>query len=259
MSTASALTARDRCWRFYWRMRGHIAPQLEFSQAIYERALADTVAGQRWLDVGCGHALLPSWRAPQAERLVRSVKQVVGADVDHDSLKAHPNIRQRVRSDGQTLPFRDGSFDVVTANMVLEHVEDPHRLLSEVYRVLAPGGVFLAHTPNLRGYATLLATLIPGGVKPRLASWLHGRAEADVFRTHYRINSEAAIRRAASHAGFADVTVRHLVSDAQLVMVPPLVVFELLLIRLLMTRPLRRFRMYVIASMRKPIAGAGSA
>jgi hypothetical protein len=48
------------------------------------------------------------------------------------------------------------------------------------------------------------------------------------------------------------VTVRHLVSDAQLVMIPPLVVLELLMIRLLMTRPFRRFRIYLIAAMEKP-------
>ena len=83
---------------------------------------------------------------------------------------------------------------------------------------------------------------------------VHGRAEADVYRTYYRINSEDALRQTAARAGFSRVTVRHLVSDAQLVMVPPLVVLELLMIRLLMTRPFRRFRIYLIAAMEKPAA-----
>ncbi len=249
-----AVSVRDRRFRFYWRMRDRIAPHLEFTQAIYERVLNDAVQMQRWLDVGCGHNLLPSWRAPQADRLVRSVRQVVGVDYDHAALVQHPNISQRVRADITTLPFRDGCFDVVTANMVLEHVKDPDQLLSEIYRVLAPGGIFLAHTPNLRGYATFLAWLIPEAVKPRLVRWLHGRAEADVYRTYYRINSEAAVRKAAARAGFSRVTVRHLVSDALLVMIPVLVVPELLMIRLLMTPPLRRFRVYLIAAMEKPAA-----
>jgi ubiquinone/menaquinone biosynthesis C-methylase UbiE len=251
-ATQPTVSLRDRRFRFYWRMRAHIAPRLEFSQAIYERVLADAVPSRRWLDVGCGNKLLPAWRAPQAERLVRSVKHVVGVDYDHESLTQHRNISERVRADITTLPFRDGSFDVVTANMVLEHVKDPDRLLSEIFRVLAPGGVFIAHTPNLRGYATVLARLLPEAVKPRIVGWLHGRAEADVYRTYYRINSESALRQTAARAGFSRVTVRHLVSDAQLVMIPPLVVLELLMIRLLMTRPFRRFRIYLIAAMEKP-------
>jgi SAM-dependent methyltransferase len=238
-----AVSVRDRRFRFYWRMRDRIAPHLEFSQAIYERVLDDAVRMQRWLDVGCGHNLLPSWRAPQADRLVRSVRQLVGVDYDH-----------AVRADITTLPFRDGCFDVVTANMVLEHVKDPDQLLSEICRVLVPGGIFIAHTPNLRGYATFLAWLIPEAIKPRLVRWLHGRAEADVYRTYYRINSEAAVRKAAARAGFSRVTVRHLVSDALLVMIPVLVVPELLMIRLLMTPPFRRFRVYLIAAMEKPAA-----
>lgn len=251
--TQPTVSLRDRRFRFYWRVRGRIAPRLEFSQAIYERVLEDAVRSQgRWLDMGCGNKLLPSWRAPQAERLVRSVKQMVGVDYDHASLRQHRNISQRVRADVTTLPFRDGAFDVVTANMVLEHVKDPDQLFREICRVLAPGGVFIAHTPNLRGYATMLARAIPEAVKPRLVGWLHGRAEADVYRTYYRVNTEAALRHTAARAGFSRVTVRHLVSDAQLIMIPALVVLELMVIRLLMTRPFRRFRIYLIAEMEKP-------
>ena len=252
-ATATAATVRQRRFDFYWRMRARIAPRLEFSQAIYERVLRETVAGRgRWLDLGCGHQLLPSWRAAEAERLARSVGQLVGADYCLDSLRQHGNINQRVRADITSLPFRDGAFDVVTANMVLEHVKDPAQLFQEISRVLAPGGIFVAHTPNRGGYATVLARLVPEVVKPRLVGWLHGRPESDVFRTYYRVNTERALEQAASAAGLGAVKVRHLVSDAQLVMIPALVVLELLAIRLLMTRPFRRFRIYLIASMQKP-------
>jgi ubiquinone/menaquinone biosynthesis C-methylase UbiE len=254
-ATGQAASVRERRFKFYWRMRDRIAPQLEFSQAIYERVVSQTAAGKgRWLDVGCGHQLLPDWRAPEAERLARSVKHLVGVDYCHESLTQHENIRDRVRANITSLPFRDGAFDLVTANMVLEHVRNPQHLFSEISRVLAPGGVFLSHTPNLWGYATVLARLVPEAIKPRVVGWLHGRAEADVFRTHYKVNTEAAMREAASRAGFTRVRVTHLVSDAQLVMVPSLVVLELLAIRLLMTRPFRRFRMYLITSMQKPAA-----
>ena len=251
--TTHADSTRDRCFRFYSKASRQIAPGLEYAQSIYERVLSDAVrTRERWLDVGCGHQVLPAWRASEEVRLTRSVRRAVGVDYDHLSLRQHATIRHRVRADIETLPFRDGSFDLVTANMVLEHVAKPHRLVTEICRILEPGGLFLAHTPNVSGYITVMARMVPESVRPRLAGWLHNRPEADVFPTHYRINSETALRRTGTEAGFSRVTVRYLVSDAQLVMLPPLAVLELFAIRMLMTRPLRLLRPYLIAMMEKP-------
>jgi SAM-dependent methyltransferase len=47
------------------------------------------------------------------------------------------------------LPFADQSFDAVCANQVLEHVHDLGLALSEIARVLRPGGVFISITPTL--------------------------------------------------------------------------------------------------------------
>jgi len=244
---------RDRCFNLYWRMRDRITPGLEYTQAVYERVLARAVNGETcWLDLGCGHQILPPWRLEEELQLARSAKRVVGADYDLASLKAHVSIRERVRSDIERLPFRAETFDLVTANMVVEHVADPERLLKEVWRILKPGGRFIMHTPNRRGYNTVAARLLPEFVKPRLALLLSGRPEADVFRTYYRLNSERTLRQLAGRAGFSAVSVDYLVSDAQLVIVPPLAAVELLLIRALMTRPFRRLRMYLIAELQKP-------
>ena len=46
------------------------------------------------------------------------------------------------------MPFEDGSFDVVTANEMIEHIEDHDAFIEEVKRVLQPGGMFLVSTPN---------------------------------------------------------------------------------------------------------------
>ena len=47
------------------------------------------------------------------------------------------------------LPFRDASFDVVTAKHTLEHVRTPKQALGEVARVLRPGGVALIIVPDV--------------------------------------------------------------------------------------------------------------
>ena len=53
---------------------------------------------------------------------------------------------------GEHLPFRDESFDLITSNMVIEHMREPKLAFHEMYRVLAPGGTILLHTPNLANY-----------------------------------------------------------------------------------------------------------
>jgi 2-polyprenyl-3-methyl-5-hydroxy-6-metoxy-1,4-benzoquinol methylase len=49
---------------------------------------------------------------------------------------------------GETLPFSDESFDLVTLDSVLEHVQDPLRVIEEVSRVLRPKGIAYLVTPN---------------------------------------------------------------------------------------------------------------
>jgi SAM-dependent methyltransferase len=53
-------------------------------------------------------------------------------------------------ADAHDLPFPDGSFDLVIAAAVLEHVADPQRCEAEMRRVLAPGGHVFADTPFLQ-------------------------------------------------------------------------------------------------------------
>ncbi|MFL6257460.1 MAG: hypothetical protein ACJ74T_20840, partial [Pyrinomonadaceae bacterium] len=64
---------------FYGRARRRIAPRLLYSQEVYEQALDEYVAdGAVWLDLGCGHQVLPPWRAEQERRLVGRCRAVVG-------------------------------------------------------------------------------------------------------------------------------------------------------------------------------------
>lgn len=63
--------------------------------------------------------------------------------------------------DGRTIPFEDGSFDVVYSSNTLEHVEDLTRMHSEIARVLKPGGKSIHIMPShgWRAWTTLTAPL----------------------------------------------------------------------------------------------------
>jgi SAM-dependent methyltransferase len=52
--------------------------------------------------------------------------------------------------------FPDNSFNAVLASHLIEHVNNPAGLVSEAYRILAPGGVFIVTTPNIGGFQAKL-------------------------------------------------------------------------------------------------------
>ena len=52
--------------------------------------------------------------------------------------------------DVQSMPdYRDGTYDLVVLDQILEHVRDPWRAVREVHRILKPGGICIATTPFL--------------------------------------------------------------------------------------------------------------
>jgi len=67
-----------------------------------------------------------------------------------DDVKKNPALRDHIRQiapDGR-LPFADARFDAVTSNMVFEHIADFEQSVSEIARVLKPGGLFVALFPS---------------------------------------------------------------------------------------------------------------
>ncbi len=220
-----------------------IIPNLKHSQRVYEQVLGEHTDQQvRWLDLGCGRRVFFPWRVQQELEVVRRCKLVVGLDLDLPSLLDHRSIPLRVAGDISQLPFRDCSFDLVTANMVVEHLDRPDAQFREVRRVLRPGGIFILHTPNSWGYATMAARLIPECLKKKLIWLLQDREEQDVFKTFYRANTRKGIDAIAKATDFRVRRAQMLASGAQTLAIPPLVFFELLWLKLLMSDMLAPLR-----------------
>jgi SAM-dependent methyltransferase len=109
----------------------------------------DLVRGREVLDFGCGSGY-------GTARIAHGCKRIVGIDISADAVDY---ARGKFQADNlqfaaiapveqQPLPFADLSFDVVLSFQVIEHVPDVGRYLSEIGRVLRPGGIFVVATPD---------------------------------------------------------------------------------------------------------------
>jgi SAM-dependent methyltransferase len=133
-------------------MRVHSGEARSFIESV--RPLAEAA---RVLEVGSGaHGLIFFFGA----------RVRVGVDplaVEYRALfPAWQTEAQTVAAYGESLPFRDGSFDVVLSDNVVDHAEDPARIVSEMTRVLAPGGL-LYFTVNVHHAVYSVAASLHAG------------------------------------------------------------------------------------------------
>ena len=238
---------RKRLLRTYWWLERRITPGVKSSQDTYAQLVkAHVTDTTRWLDLGCGHQFWPEGIPGGRETACRAAL-CVGLAPDLASIRQHTALRHRVV--GLQLPFVAGSFNLVTANMVFEHLEDPVAVLTDIRRLLTPDGICIFHTTNAWYWQTVLSRYVPQSVKNWLVQLSEGRSADDVYPTHYRINTHEAVRERAQAAGFEvrEVTMLNTSSAGRILLLGPFVVLELLWIRLTQQPWLSRHRTNIIA------------
>ncbi len=177
---------------------------LTHPQVRYGAALRDLVRqGCRCLELGAGRHVLPEYAMPldAQKSLVGRAGLWVGLDPD-PNLWSHDFLVARVAGMAERLPFGSGEFDLVVANMVVEHLQNPVPVLREVRRVLKRGGRFLFHTTNLQCPFVRLASRSPQWLKNPLIRRLQYREPDDIFPTYHRLNTTGDVRRCAEASGF---------------------------------------------------------
>jgi SAM-dependent methyltransferase len=155
-----------------------------------EFMLRSVKSGDRVLDLGSGTGAFTAV-------LAEAGAQPIGAEVAETAVARaraeHPELEFRVVPIDGPLPFEDNSFDLVWSSEVIEHVADTARWLSEVRRVLAPGGRLLLTTPN-HGRLRVLV----GGVA----------AFSEPLGDHLHLYSRRSLRELLEEFGFGEVSVR---------------------------------------------------
>ena len=166
----------------------------DLSPPAFERRLgfllSEVVTGDRALDLGCGAGDFTA-------ALARAGAEAVGVDVAEAALERarsrHPEVEFRLVPFDGPLPFEDGSFDLVWSSEVIEHVADTARWLSEVRRVLVPGGRLLLTTPS-HGRVRVAV----GGVE----------RFSEPLGDHLHLYTKRSLRVLLGEFGFGSVTVR---------------------------------------------------
>jgi SAM-dependent methyltransferase len=166
------------------------APQLREYRAIYDRIIAD--APRALLDWGCGHGHAAA-ALQRAGLQVTALEYVPGVDEGHKApLPFFPEVEALYTREPVRLPFDDGSFDAALSLGVLEHVRDPEGSLSELRRVLRPGGtLYVYKLPNRYSYlerVAKLARLGHHGMLPDDTLWTPASARSALERHGFRVS-----------------------------------------------------------------------
>jgi SAM-dependent methyltransferase len=104
-------------------------------------ALGDAARG-RLIDVACGPGVVTAALAPNAASVVAfdATEQMLEKAKARCAKAGLSNVAFK-RGDAENLPFADGEFDGAVTRAAVHHFADPQRAISEMFRVLRPGGV----------------------------------------------------------------------------------------------------------------------
>jgi SAM-dependent methyltransferase len=158
--------------------------------------------GELLLDLGCGGGRHAYGALRLGARVVAldtraaelaNVRAMINAMRDTEEVLCDEQAAV-VQADALALPFADASFDKVIASEVLEHIEEDRTAMSELARVLRPGGMMAVTVPRLG---------------PEAVNWALSREYHEVEGGHVRIYRRSILLRRLQGAGLEPVTSHH--------------------------------------------------
>jgi SAM-dependent methyltransferase len=156
-------------------------------------------SGLRWLDVGCGQGALSG-----AVLAAAAPASLCAIDPSAEDLSAARSVLADSRCEFQSaaaeaLPFAKGSFDVVVSGLVFHFFRDPLVALSEMRRVVVPGGCVAGYTWDFGDGMQVLRRFWDAAIATDRAA-----AEADQARL-FQLWKPEPLRRLFVHAGLERV------------------------------------------------------
>ena len=147
---------------------------------LHRYLLARTlVRHKRVLDIACGEGY-------GAALLSKSALMVTGVDIDDDSItharKTYVGADLNfLRGDATAIPLADASVDIVVSFETLEHISDQQRMMTEIKRVLIPGGLLVMSSPDRQEYSD-----VPKYSNPFHVKELYRTELEDLISNHFK-------------------------------------------------------------------------
>jgi ubiquinone/menaquinone biosynthesis C-methylase UbiE len=184
MNAAEHWICSSSLWRYFTQRQ------------LLPRILADVPLGDHLLEIGAGYG-------PATSFLKAQVSRVTSLEYDHNAtlklkLQSPNGDSAAVRGDASQLPFPGQTFSSSLAIFVLHHLkslEAQERMFSEVFRILRPGGVFVALEINdtwINRFGHIRSTFTPvppASIFPRLAAAGFSQTAVDFRPGIFRINA----------------------------------------------------------------------
>jgi len=173
--------SRGRCY--------HTHLSLHLMEALQERG--------HLLDIGCGTGLF-------VEKYITETRTAIGLDISQGMIS---QARRRcmdsefVVGTGETIPFRDASFDAVTSLLAFSYIREPQEMLNEAYRVLKPGGTIALCTLGKKLLTRGIPAIYQIGERMKL-----NHVVARDFGEHYYNENE--MTEMFTTAGFDNISVK---------------------------------------------------
>lgn len=156
---------------------------------LYYALLALKDVNGKLLDVGCG-----AGDFPEAFGHYRPDLEISAIDISQKAIKIAKRRKLKVDfkvGNAEKLPFESKSFEAVTCFDLIEHVEHPERVISEIERVLKPGGIFHTFIPTEDRWLSPEGMLIKLGWKGK-----------EIYGGHPQHYSPDYVRKKVSENGF---------------------------------------------------------
>jgi len=175
---------------------------------VYEATVAKLVRpGYSWIDIGGGQDIFPD-NAGLARSLVSRCSLVVAVDPS-ENVRENDFVHERVQS--LIEEYRsDREFDLATLRMVVEHVQEPERVVGAIRRLLRPGGLAVLLTVNLWSPIATISRLTPFRLHHPIKRLIWGGEEEDTFPVRYLMNTRRKLRGFFEAEGFREAEFRFL-------------------------------------------------
>jgi ubiquinone/menaquinone biosynthesis C-methylase UbiE len=122
------------------------------ASALLSFPIMDDLHGQKWLDAGCGTGLLSAILSDRGGWILGLDASPEMIQIAAETSNAHSSVPARkmlaCQGRAECLPLCENTFDGVLCSSVIEYLEEANCCLSELYRVLKPGGRLIISVPN---------------------------------------------------------------------------------------------------------------